>query len=102
MPKFKTLILSGVLLLIAGTGVYSSFTLNTVLVTLNGLEPRIEYMGTTNTTKWQSAGGLSHEVKTTKGDCSPAPACPSETDAEHAARHKRAVDGLLAVYPSVP
>ena len=86
-------------MLIAGTGVYSSVALHTVQKTLEGLEPgMMRYMGTTLESKWDS-GGVTRRLNTTKGDCSPGPACTSETDSEHAVRHKAAFAAAVAEFP---
>ena len=45
----------------------------------------------TLTTTWVDRNGFSHTVSTTKG--------VDETDTQHAARHKAAVDAMLILYP---
>jgi len=45
----------------------------------------------TLTTTWVDRNGFSHTVTTTKG--------ADETDTQHAARHKAAVDAMLILYP---
>ena len=67
-----------------------------VLSTETPLE--VEIMpGTTLKTTWTSSLG-DHELETTKGDCSPTP-CPNESDADHARRHKQAVQAAQEELP---